>query len=744
MRKVCKFIKKNLLFTATVIIAAICFFVVSCFSGYRQKKQREENVVIHTFMVIVLMLVLCDTVKFLLLAIDKAWWPRNRDSYSVDRTAIVHTRTDYLKLKISILRSQLVATDKHCDESLNVVYQAIAKDLWLYGKYFLLLMSLVLATYDELLYYNTRHMQTLFVKNQTRTWGLSKVHTFDNFYTFLESALVSAFEPEVSKTGCKRWLYGDHTIRVGVVRLRQLRRKPNHHLGWGSPEYDEIEYMPRWQLPYERRPYTDKYWKIYAPWLPMYPIRSTKEKIFMNFNHYGYANEFPELIGYATMLASTYNSSMKVINYLSSMDWLTRKETLAIFIDFTLFNLDSNVFTVVSLTIEVTSFGTLEIAADFNSVKLLIIDHIQSIFIVTILFLYILVFIDFARSVVIMLWFEPSKIRNMWVRLDLFIIALNILLICLLITHEVLVSSLLAQMENIHIHMYLDFRILSRLHMACVVLLGFLICFTTLRLWRVLQFARVFQMITATLYAAWQALANIAMLIIIFLVGYGMANVIINGNYSLSFSTLSKSIVSSMCFAVGCSHHIDPADLLHGGRFLGMILYSILAFFIVILMMNLFASTINDFFCNVRKKQDERPIQNQITFLQFLKAEYAPTLRLFGKLPCFKRGYKRRNRTVHENIELILNIKLKGYIPKTTYDALHLKGDGSEENREDTLKHEKYKECVERMHTIAALMKTQFDLLEHMLFRPDVTTSESTASSESYTESGSEESFTYT
>lgn len=717
--KVKGFLKRNILLIATCIIMIICLTCISLLSGYNYKWKKVGGIVIQVFLVLIFLFVICDPFKFLALAVDRAWWPRRHDSYSVDRTAMIHTRMHYLKMRLKILRSQLVATDKHCNESLNLLYQTITNDLWLYGRYFFLLMCLVLVTWDELLCYNTKHMDSLFVRNHSHDWGLEKVRSFGDFYKFLESTLVRPFDPDFETTGARRWIYGDHTIKLGVVRLRQLRVKEGYHMGWNGLEYENRDYMSRWELPYQQMPYTNKYWKIFEPWLPIYPTLTAEEKFFLNFGHQGYVQYFSELYGYVTLLARTNNSSMMVIHYLSEQKWLTHSKTCAIFMDFTLFNMDANVFTVATLTLEVTAYGTIEYYTHIESAKLLILDEFNSGLKILIVFLYILVFLQFGKSVIIMLWLEPNKFRSTWNKLDLLIILLNIALICLLVTHQVLLNNLLQRVENASILVFLDFRIPVRVHIAIEVILGFLVCITTLRLWRVLQFARVFQLIAATLYAAWKALASTAMLILIFLVGFGMAVAIINGNYTVRFASVKSSIITSVCFALGFSLQIDPVDLLHGGFYIGLILYVILAFFIVIVMMNLFISTITDYFGIERQKMDARAGPSQITFLQFLRAEYAPIFRYFLEWPCFKRGYKRNNRTVHQNIEIALRSRAKGYKPKLVFHVQsedHLAQLKNSEKKEEQLKHEKYKERIERMHTIAALMQTQLELLDHMLF----------------------------
>ncbi|XP_064546047.1 polycystin-2-like [Drosophila montana] len=591
MSKFKNFILKNSLIAATAVIMVICAFCIAVFSGFLHEGGKVKSILVNVFVVTVLLFLVSDTIKFLVLSMDAAWWPRTQASYNIDKNATIHTRTHYLKMRINTLRSQLVATEKHCNEPLNLMYQINARDLWLYGKYFLLLMCLVLVSWDELLYYNTKQMYKLYMNNQTRSLGVVSVRHLHGLFAFLESALVAPFEPDLAKTGQRKWLYGDHTTKLGVIRLRQLRRKENYHIGWGEVKFSDLDFMPSWELPYQRMLYTDKYWKIYEPWLPIYPTHSTTTKMLFGFDHYGYTQSFPELHGYVTMLARSYNNSMKVIDYIKNMNWLTWN-TSAVFIDFTLYNVDANIFTICTVLIEQTPFGDIISSLNIFSVKLQFLDQLGILGIIVVT-LYLIVLIQFGKSVVVTLWYEPSKLRSMWSKLDLIILVLNLIVIVMVIIREIIVSSLLAKVE----------------------------------------------------------------------------------------------------------------------------------------------SSINDYFVHAKHQRDAKGL-NYINFLQFLRVEYAPIVRFFQKLPFCKRGYKRRNRTVTENINFDME-KSKRWNEKKRYQAFSLKDNSKTETikGDEKTKQQEYIGRIERLYTVAALMQTQISLLDHLLFREEtVNLDESDNESDSETE----------
>ncbi|XP_034481394.1 polycystin-2-like [Drosophila innubila] len=668
------------------------------------------TIVVHMFVVTTGLFLVGDAIKYLLVSADASAWPKQEGTYQVDNNPKTHTHTDYLKLRLRTLKSNLLVTEDHLHEHLNLRYQLIAVDLWLYGTYFLLLMCLVLVSQDKLLYYNTNMMTKLFSKNQTYSLGLNYVQSLYQTYQFIESALINSFNPNATETGTHGWIYGDHNSKLGVVRLRQIRRKENYHLGWNGIRYTSLAYMPKWELPYKRMAYTDKYWHIYEPWLPSSVTYTTFEKKFMNFDHEGYFSDYPEFAGYITMLARTRNNSMKVLNYLQANNWLT-KETIVLFLDFTLYNADANIFSICTFLLEQTPFGTVNTDAHVLSVKMQILDQLGTLGF-TIAGLYAFILIRFAKTLVVTIWYEPAKLHNMWNKMDLVILLLNVLVAALIITQEIIVSHLLAKVEGASKLEFLDFRRPARLHTLSSIMIGFLVCLTTLRLWKVLQFANVFQLFSAALYSAWQALASTALIIVIFLMAFGFAVAIINGNNTGNFIHIYRSIITSLCFSFGFSSHVTPQDLFYGGEIIGLILYFLLAFVLAQLLINVFVSTINGYFQYAKSFRDARYVR-RINFLQFLRVEYAHILNHLTGKPFFYRSYHRNNRTVAENIKIILDQQQRSGT-KNRHHAFATSRQKTGDITDEVKKQAEYKRRIGRLFTIASIMQTQMEILEHL------------------------------
>ncbi|XP_068143239.1 polycystin-2-like [Drosophila tropicalis] len=666
------------------------------------------------FLVVLFQFLIGDPIRFAFQAIDGATWPRQQRKFTPDPDASQHNRMDYLKLRLRSLRSQLVITEGHRNEKLNLRYKHIASEMFVYASYFVLLLCMILVTRDQYLYHNTLDVKTLFMLNQTISLGMDKLLHLWHVYSFIEMSLIKPFNPNFTETGITGWQHIDQIRMLGVVRLRQLR-VTNCKYGLNEPEFTDILYTTEWKLPYERLHYTDKYWRIYEPWLPMTPYKGFVNYLLLNFLHEGDFLSYPELKGYVALLARSKENSMKVIHYLHNHNWLNYN-TSAIFMDFTLYNVDANMFSVCTLWAERTPYGLMIPHANIESVKLMESLSELPVTALVVVFLYFVVVIQLAKNLFLRLWYEPKQIQQIWVKIDLLIFVMNFLVIIVIFLRESLVDSMLKKVEGSSKLDFIDFRQPSRLNSLCNIMIGLLICTATIRLWKVMQFASIFRLFTNTLYLAFHSMFHTACVIAILVMAFGIALVTINGNNCSRFNRLIKSIVACMCFAFGFSSQVNPYELFYGGTVVGTLVYAILAFVIAVLLINVFVSMLSDYFTTAKSKRDRRLVY-RINFFEFLKVEWADIINYIASTYWLKRAYKRGNRTVAQNIKRKLDSIDKKNL-KQRHEALSNDTVPVDQHQkiDDARLHLNYRRRIERLFTLAAIIQTQMEIFERYFF----------------------------
>ncbi|XP_017055013.2 polycystic kidney disease 2-like 1 protein [Drosophila ficusphila] len=697
----------------TLGIITVCMIAITIFAGFKHEVVKFKTMLVSIVIALLFQYLIGDPIKFVILAMDRALWPPKLYIPPLSDKSYKHDRRDFLKQRLLSQKSNLMISSQYRNWKLNEQYKVIAHDLFTYGQYYLCLMCLVLVTRDETLYHNTRIIKELFMNNHTDYTGLKEVYFLNQLYDFIESTLVIAFNTNFSGGTSTGWAHAEQTVLLGVIRLRQLR-VVSPDIGLSRPEFSEMYYMPDWQLPYRRLYYADKYWRIYEPWIPIRVSFEFLDGLLMNFDHVGRLASYPELSGYVSLLARSTANSMKVLDYLHEYHWLTLN-TSAVFIDFTLYNVDVNLFSICTLRLEKTPFGGTVPDVQVESAKLLEdVDQMPYTGLLALL-IYVVVLIQFSQSLALKLWYEPHLLKSIWNRLDLFICLLNVMVVVLVVLREALVASMMKKVEGASKMEFIDFRRPSRLHQLTTITVGFLICVTTLRLWRVMQFSSIFELFTRTLYLAWAAVASTAIAIMIFLMGFCFAVVTINGNNSDNFTNFVKSMVMCMCFSFGFSAQVKPSELFYGGKWLGMFLYGVLAFVIIVLLINVFVSLINDYFTVAKTIRDHSEKDHRINFFQFLRVEFSRYFTCIHSLPCFRRAYVRNKRTVAQNVNRKLNVMDANralQLSKQTGDNRVVKRP-SDEDEEVQLKH---KDRGERIINVGNILNTQFKLLSMILF----------------------------
>ncbi|XP_032588754.1 polycystin-2-like [Drosophila mojavensis] len=702
--------RTNLFFLwTTLFIVSVCLATIVVFSGFNHSMGKFRSMLVSLLIVLLGHFLFGDPTRFLILASLDAFWSPENLKYATVAEVGHQKQLDYLNLRLNSLRAHLSIPEKHRNEKLNSQYREIVNDLWLFGKYFLFIMCLLLFLSDETTYYTRNHIKRLFTHNYSNYYGLNDVAELTGAYDFIKSSLIDGFAIKRDEFQ-NSWIHSEQTALLGVVRLRQLRVIDMEHDRVSDPPFSEKSYLPGWKLPYRRFPYDEVYWRIYEPWV--FKNLNLKLNLLVVQQHTGYLRSYPKLSGYMSLLARSQQNSHVIVRFLRKNKWLTYN-TSVLFMEFALYSVDAKLLTVCTLHIEHTSFGTMISHVNVNAISSFEkVDHLTHL---TILFLilYIITFVDFVKGLAIKLWFEPAQIRSFWNKVDVAIFVLNILILIMTFIRESKVTNIFDHLANDSKMEFIQVLEATHVHSFTAILIGFLLCLITLRLWKALEFSNVFQIFTQTLYLSWRAVASVAVVIIVLLLGFAIAVSTFNGNNSFNFSQFRQSIITCTCFTFGYTNGVSPEELFHGGQFIGAIFFSILVFVISVILVNMFVSIINDFVCTAKHQRDMIS-GRRINIFQFIYAEMRVYVLKIKQLPKFRTRYRRNNRTVSENImrslQSIRNKRkkwevtiAKAFVAKNTISPL-----------DNIVEHAESKYNQERIYTIGAILNTQIDILQNL------------------------------
>ena len=710
-------IRKRIILSLSLFvgIVMVCFILITTLSGYRYEYKKFKKFLLTIAVVMLFRYLILEHIEFVIHAAICALRDRNGNS---EKSFIQRQDKDesddqnykpmeYLKLSLKSLKSQLNLEQCHRNESLNVEYKKLTQDFWLFGKYFLLLLLVIVYSSSSYGYYNTNTVRTMLNRSIYINYKLEKVLTLNDLYYWVNDTLTSALNQGYGYDGVPidepGWVNFHLAKLLGVVRLQQVRHAKKV-IGLTTLYFDEKDYLPNWQELNQTHHYMDKYWRIYHPWLSKQYEGLTSW--LMAFIHIYPLYEYSSHNGYVTLLARDRDNSEKILKFLKTQNWLDNR-TIAVFIDFTLYNTDSNIFSICSVLVEQTPFGDLSWGLSVQSVQLLWNMNEISLKWWLLLGLYIFQLIQFCKVLIIRAWFSKGFFKSRWNRVDFTIILLNILLLIITVSREYYVLHVIKTFLLSKKVEYVDFRLACLFGYVKDVLTGILICLASIRIWKLLQFSSIFRIFNRTLYTSSVPLLSTILGIHIFLFAVSLSAEILNGSQTEIFSRYLKSMTSIMSFSFGFNSRTDPADLNHGGGVLGFLLYLSLMFVVAIFLINMFITLICDHFSNAREERDQEP-PNKLTYWQFLKMEYSHIKIRFQK--CFSQKKVIEKQTVTENIHNHLD-KLEQKQQDEQSTTLHNTKNVNTEDEQ--LKADR--ERADRVQKVVAILKVQMEILERNL-----------------------------
>ncbi|KAI8502519.1 hypothetical protein Bbelb_201070, partial [Branchiostoma belcheri] len=386
----------------------------------------------------------------------------------------------------------------------ELTLRAAFKELLFYLLFITVLVIVANGPRDPMMYYQTKHLRdTFFIGGGKHS--LQKATSFEKFWNFVELALV----PEISST---TWYNGmalqsDGYLRdyqsyiVGTVRFRQLRVKqdeqckiPTPFLGiidncdedYGYFANDDRHYTEGWAglanvtenpIIYDNCTEEEQPWLYHSPTL--YDIPTSGR----------YATYYGG--GYIVELANTTTVALlSTVDWLESSGWIDQ-HTRAVFVQFTIFNPNTNLFSIMKLMTEFPTLGSSYSKVEATTVRLFrfqtvwskVVAAFQGVFV-----LFTLYFVFRELSRIMLMGFEYFKM--FWNCLELCLALLSLAEIGILLYTLYLILGFNTPQRNTEATQdsYEKYRQAALWDQINTYVLGWLVCVATLKLLHLFRF----------------------------------------------------------------------------------------------------------------------------------------------------------------------------------------------------------------------------------------------------------------
>uniref|UniRef100_A0A8P4GNN8 Polycystic kidney disease protein 1-like 2 n=1 Tax=Dicentrarchus labrax TaxID=13489 RepID=A0A8P4GNN8_DICLA len=449
---------------------------------------------------------------------------------------------------------------------------ALIREILAYVGFMWMLLLVAYGQRDPNAYFLTQHIRQSFSKDISDSMSIQDVFNWAN--TTLLSNLFGEHPGFITDGNSKL---------VGNARLRQVRvHKNSCHVAPSMQQYEQECHTPySWELedmgsygPAWSHLLTDNAsLNIHSPWtyqsqgkLRAYPIWGS----VMLYRGGGFVVD----------LGPDIHNSSRSLQYLYDNTWFD-VYTQAVFVEFTVYNANVNLFCIVTLMLETTAIGAFLFRSELQSVRLYQSTGGLHLFVMAseaIYFLFIIYYMFVQGK--LMKQQRWAYFKSKWNLLELAIIILSWSAL------SVFIKRTLLGKRDIE---YASFHETAKADAVLGYLIAFLVLLATVKLWHLLRLNPKLHMITATLQRAWTDISGFLVVMTIMFLAYSIASNLMYGWKLYSYRTLLDAAQTMISLQLGIFNY---KEVLNYNPVLGAFLIGSCIVFMTFVVLNLFISVI--------------------------------------------------------------------------------------------------------------------------------------------------------
>ncbi|KAF3832649.1 hypothetical protein F7725_026314, partial [Dissostichus mawsoni] len=433
---------------------------------------------------------------------------------------------------------------------------------------------------DPNAYFLTQHIRQSFSKGISESMSIRDV--FDWANTTLLSNLFGEYPGFITDGNSKL---------VGNARLRQVRVLPNSchvapsmqksvpdcHALYSWEMEDMGSYGPGWS----RSEGDNTSLNLQSPWTYQSQRKLRAYPIWGNVMLYRGG-------GFVVDLGPDLQNSSRSLQYLYDNTWFD-VYTQAVFVEFTVYNANVNLFCIVTLMLETTALGAFQFRSELQSVRLYQSTGGLHIFVMAseaiyFLFIFYYMFIQ-GKLMKQQRWTYLKSKLNL---LELAIIILSWSALSVFIKRTLLGNRDMDYYQN-NKDQYASFHETAKADAVLGYLIAFLVLLATVKLWHLLRLNPKLHMITATLQRAWTDISGFLVVMMIMFMAYSIASNLMYGWKLYSYRTLMDSAQTMVSLQLGIFNYEEVLDY---NPVLGAFLIGSCIVFMTFVVLNLFISVI--------------------------------------------------------------------------------------------------------------------------------------------------------
>ncbi|XP_017296853.3 polycystic kidney disease protein 1-like 2 [Kryptolebias marmoratus] len=457
---------------------------------------------------------------------------------------------------------------------------ALIREILAYMGFMWVLLLVAYGQRDPNAYFLTRHIRQSFSKGISDTMSIQDVFNWAN--TTLLSNLYGDYPGYITDGNSKL---------VGNARLRQVRVQknscrvprsmrqsvPDCHAPYSWDLEEMSSYGPGWSLSVGGNTSLNPH----SPWVYKSQSKLRAYPIWGGVMLYRGG-------GFVMDLGTDLQNSTRILQYLYDNTWFDMY-TRAIFVEFTVYNANVNLFCIVTLMLETTAIGAFRFRSELQSVRLYQSTGGLHIFVMAseIVYFLFIVYYMFVQGK-LMRTQKWAYFKSKWNLIELAIILLSWSALSVFIKRTLLGKRDMIFYQN-NKEQFASFHETAQADAVLGYLIAFLVLLATVKLWHLLRLNPKLHMITATLQRAWTDISGFLVVMTIMFLAYSIASNLMYGWKLYSYRTLLDAAQTIVSLQLGIFNY---EEVLNYNPVLGAFFIGSCIVFMTFVVLNLFISVI--------------------------------------------------------------------------------------------------------------------------------------------------------
>ncbi|KAI4541211.1 hypothetical protein MG293_008353 [Ovis ammon polii] len=311
--------------------------------------------------------------------------------------------------------------------------------------------------------------------------------------------------------------------------------------------------------------------------------------------HWGFVGVYRDG-GYIFTLSKSKSETLNKFINLRMNSWITRG-TRVIFIDFSVYNANVNLFCIIRLVAEFPATGGILTSWQFYSVKLLRYVSFYDYFIASCEIIFCIFIIVFTiQEIKKLKEFKFAYFKSIWNWLELLLLVLCFLTVFFSLYSNMKIYHMLGQLLR-NTEKYSDFYFLAYWHIYYNNIIAITIFFAWIKIFKFISFNKTMSQLSSTLSRCIKDIIGFAIMFFIIFFAYAQLGFLVFGSQVDDFSTFQNAIFTQFRIVLG---DFNFAGIQQANRILGPIYFITFIFFVFFVLLNMFLAIINDTYSEVK------------------------------------------------------------------------------------------------------------------------------------------------